>query len=29
MYYGYPFWDPERSKLFFLTDLLAIMGLYV
>lgn len=21
MYYGYSFWDPERSKLFFLTDL--------
>jgi hypothetical protein len=29
MYYGYSFWDPERSKLLFFEDLLAIMGLYV
>ncbi len=29
MYYGYSFWDLDRNKLFFFTDLLAVMGLYV
>jgi len=28
MYYGYSFLDPERSRVFYFMDLLAIMGLF-
>ena len=29
MYYGYSYWDPNRSKLLIFVDLLAMMGLYI
>ena len=29
MYYGYSYWPPDRSKLLFFVDIIAIMGLYI